>query len=142
MPRRIAGRKIGRRGKRGPIVGFSRRERQIMDVVYRLGRASAAQVRRQLPDPPSYSAVRTLLTILERKGQLKHVLHGPRYVYLLTQSRHTVGRAALRQLLDTFFEGSLAKAVTAHLSDLDAKVTEEELEQLTVLIREAKRERR
>jgi len=113
-----------------------------MDVVYRLGRVSAAQVRRQLPDPPSYTAVRTLLTILERKGQLKHVVHGPRYVYLPTQSRHTVGRAALRQLLDTFFEGSLANAVAAYLSDLDAKVTEEELEQLTVLIREAKRERR
>jgi predicted transcriptional regulator len=95
-----------------------------MDVVYRLGRASAAQVRLQLPDAPSYSAVRALLTILERKGQLKHVVHGPRYVCFPTQSRHKMGRAALRHLLDTFFQGSLANAVATHLVDPDAKLTD------------------
>src|SRR5438552_1269630 len=121
------------------IPELSRRERQIMDVIYRLGRASAAQVCRQLPDPPSYSAVRTLLTILERKGQLKHVVHGPRYVYLPTRSRHSVGRAALRQLLDTFFEGSLANAVAAHLSDPDAKLTDQERKRLAAVIRVARK---
>jgi BlaI family transcriptional regulator, penicillinase repressor len=97
-----------------------------MEVVYRLGRASAAQVHRQLPDPPSYSAVRALLTILERKGQLKHAVHGPRYVYVPTRSRHTTGRAAFRQLLNTFFDGSLANAVAAHLSDPATKLTNQE----------------
>lgn len=120
------------------IPELSRRERQIMDVVYRLGRASADQVRRQLPDPPSYSAVRALLTILERKGRLKHVVHGPRYVYLPTQSRPTMGRAALRQLLDTFFDGSLANAVAAHLADPATKLTNEDRKRLASLIREAK----
>ncbi|HTS19274.1 MAG TPA: BlaI/MecI/CopY family transcriptional regulator, partial [Verrucomicrobiae bacterium] len=101
-------------------------ERQIMDAVYRLGRASAADVRRQLPDPPSYSAVRAFLTILERKGQLKHVVHGPRYVYLPTQSRPTMGRVALRQVLNTFFEGSLANAVADHLASPATKLTNRE----------------
>ena len=117
------------------ILELSRRERQIMDVVYRLGRASAADVRRQLPDPPSYSAIRALLKILERKGQLKHVVHGPRYVYLPIESRHTTGRAALRQLLNTFFEGSLANAVAAHLADPATKLTEKDRKRLAALIR-------
>jgi len=106
-----------------------------MDVVYRLDRASAAEVRRQLPDPPSYSAVRALLTILERKGQLKHVVHSPRYVYQPVQSRGAVGRAAMRQLLATFFEGSLVKAVATHLADPATKLTDEEFKRLAILVR-------
>jgi predicted transcriptional regulator len=109
-----------------------------MDVVYRLGRASADEVRRQLPDPPSYSAVRALLTILERKGQLKHVVHGPRYVYRPTQSRPTMGRVALRQVLDTFFEVSLANAVAAHLANPATKLTEKDRKRLAALIHEPK----
>jgi len=120
------------------IPELSRRERQIMDVIYRLGRASADQVRRQLPDPPSYSAVRALLAILERKGRLKHAVHGPRYVYLPTQSRQTMGRAALRQVLDTFFNGSVANAIAAHLADPATKLTNAERKHLAVLIHEAK----
>ncbi len=125
--------------KRPPITELSRRERQIMDIVYQLGRASADQVRRQLPDPPSYSAVRALLTILERKGQLKHVIHGPRYVYLPTLSRPTMGRAALRQLLNSFFEGSLANAVAAHLADPATKLTDQDRKRLAALIRVGRR---
>ncbi len=113
-----------------------------MDAVYRLGRASADQVRRQLTDPPSYSAVRALLTILERKGQLKHVVHGPRYVYLPTQSRPTMGRAALRQVLDTYFDGSLTNAVSAHLADPATKLTDQDRKRLAALTHEAKTKRR
>jgi predicted transcriptional regulator len=121
---------------------LSRRERQIVEIIYRLGRASAAQVRRELPDPPSYSSVRALLAILERKGRLKHVIHGPRYVYLPTHPREQVGRSALQRLLRTFFEGSIAKAVATHLADPETKLTEEESKRLAILIRKAKGEGR
>ena len=99
----------------------SRRERQIMDIIYRLGRASAAQVRRQLPDPPSYSSVRTLLVILERKGHLKHTTQGARYVYSPVRARHEIGRLALRDVVRTFFEGSIDKAVAAYQSGPKAR---------------------
>jgi predicted transcriptional regulator len=124
------------------IPELSRRERQIMDIIYRLGQTSAAEVLRQLPDPPSYSAVRTLLGILERKGRLKHVTHGLRYLYLPVHPRHEIGRSALQRVLHTFFEGSMEKAVAARLADPDARLTDEELERLAGLIREARKKGR
>lgn len=97
---------------------LSRRERQIMDVVYRLGRATAAEVLAGLPDPPSYSAVRGMLRLLESKGYLRHEQDGARYVYLPTTERDEARRSALTHLLRTFFDGSRENAVAA-LLDLD-----------------------
>ncbi|HEU4561960.1 MAG TPA: BlaI/MecI/CopY family transcriptional regulator [Longimicrobium sp.] len=97
---------------------LGRRERQIMDVVYRLGRATAAEVLAGLPDPPSYSAVRGMLRLLESKGYLRHEQDGARYVYLPTTERDEARRSALTHLLRTFFDGSRENAVAA-LLDLD-----------------------
>ena len=89
---------------------LSRRERQIMDVVYRLGRATAAEVQEGLPDPPSYSAVRALLRVLEEKGHLRHEQDGPRNVYVPTVPRDAARSSAVRALLETFFGGSRARS--------------------------------
>ena len=97
---------------------LGRRERQIMDVVFRLGRATAAEVLAGLPDPPSYSAVRGMLRLLESKGYLRHEQDGARYVYLPTTERDEARRSALTHLLRTFFDGSRENAVAA-LLDLD-----------------------
>ncbi len=121
---------------------LSRRERQIMDVVYRTGRATAAEVQEALPDPPSYSAVRAMLRILEEKGHLKHEQDGPRYVFLPTVPREKARRSALRQLVTTFFEGSTAQAVAALLGEPDAKLSEEDLEKLSRLIEQTRKEGR
>src|SRR6516225_59513 len=100
-----------------PAEQLSRRERQIMDIVYRRGHATAADVLADLPDPPSKTAVRTLLRILEAKGHLRHRQEGLAYVYLPSRPRVQAGRSALRRVLQTFFDGSLEKAVAAHLID-------------------------
>ena len=121
---------------------MSRRERQIMDVIYRLGRASAADVREQLPDPPGYSAVRALLRVLEEKGHLRHEQDGPRYVFLPTVARDRARRSALRQLLNTFFDDSPEEAVAALLDLSGTKLTGAELERLAARIEQAKREGR
>ena len=121
---------------------LTRRERQIMDVVYRLGRATAAEVRDALPDPPSYSAVRALLRILEEKGHLRHEQDGPRYVFLPTVPRDKARRSALRQLVQTFFEGSTAQAVAALLDAPDATLSDEDLDRLARLIEQARKEGR
>jgi predicted transcriptional regulator len=121
---------------------LSRRERQIMDVVYRLGRATAAEVREALPDPPSYSAVRALLRVLEEKGHLRHEQDGPRYVFLPTVPRDKARKSALRRLVQTFFEGSTAQAVAALLDAPDAKLSDEDLDRLSHLIEQARREGR
>src|SRR4051794_1037275 len=96
---------------------LGRRERQIMDVVYRRGRATAAEVLAELPDPPSYSAVRGMLRLLEDKGHLRHEQDGPRYVYLPTTERDEARRSALAHLLRTFFDDSRESAVAALLDD-------------------------
>src|SRR5215207_1353437 len=101
---------------------LSRRERQIMDVVYRRGAASAAEVLADLPDPPGYSAVRTLLRILEDKGHLRHRDEGGKYVYTPTRPREQAGRSALRRVLSTFFQNSTADAVAALLAVSDGKL--------------------
>jgi predicted transcriptional regulator len=125
-----------------PAHTLSRRERQIMDIVYAQGEASAADVHANLPDPPSYSAVRALLAILVEKGHLKHRSHQGRYIYAPTRRRAQVGRSALRRVLDTFFEGSLEKAVAALLNGADANLSEEELDRLGQLIQQARKEGR
>ncbi len=121
---------------------LSRRERQIMEVIYARGRASAAEVREGMPDPPSYSAVRALLAILERKGFLVHSEEGPRYVYRPVHRRARAGRTALRRVLTTFYDGSVGKAVAALLDAGGPEVTAEELERLSRLIEQARKEGR
>lgn len=127
---------------RDPRPQLSRRERQIMDVIYRLGRATAADVLENLPDPPSYSAVRALLRVLEAKGHLKHEPAGPRYVFLPTVPRERARASALRQLLHTFFDGSTEQAVAALLDLSSTKLSDAELAKLGRLIAQAKREGR
>jgi predicted transcriptional regulator len=121
---------------------LSRRERQIMSIVYQLGRASAAEVLDQLEDPPSYSAVRAHLRILEEKGHLRHEQDGPRYVYLPTLPRDRARLGALRQVLHTFFEGSASQAVAALLDSADRPITAQELDQLARVVEEARKEGR
>lgn len=121
---------------------LSRRERQIMDIIHQKGRATAAEVLELLPDPPSYSAVRAMLRLLEEKGHIKHKQLGPRYVFVPTATRESAQRSALRHLLATFFEGSREKMVATLLSDPPAKLPEEELDRLAQLIEQAKKEGR
>ena len=119
-------------------LSLSRRERQIMDIVYQQGRAAAAEVQAALPDPPSYSSVRTLLGILETKGHLKHVKDGPRYVYLPTRPRANAAKTALRQVMQTFFGGSVEQTVATLLSVSDTPLSAEESARLSALIESAK----
>lgn len=121
---------------------LSRRERQIMDIVYRQGQATAAEVLEALPDPPSYSAVRAMLRILEEKGHLKHEQQGPRYVFLPTLPREKASRSALKQLVQTFFDGSTEQAVAALLDLSGSKLSSDELDRLSELIDQARKEGR
>jgi predicted transcriptional regulator len=123
-------------------IHLSRRERQIMDIIYRLGHASAAEVQKNLADPPSYSAVRALLRVLEEKGHLRHKKNGARYVFLPTQPRQNAARSALRRLLRTFFDNSAERAVVALLDVSDLKLSPTDLEHLTQLIDKARKEGR
>lgn len=121
---------------------LSRRERQIMDVVYALERATVNEVRDQLPDPPSYSGVRALMRILEEKGHLEHVQEGPRYVFFPTVSADQARRSALRHLLATFFDGSMEGAVAALLDLESHHLSEQDFDRLSEMIDAAKREGR
>lgn len=125
-----------------PHRDLTRRERQIMDIVYRLGRATAAQVQENLPDPPSYSAVRALLRVLEEKEHLRHVQEGPRYVYLPTVPPEKARRSALRRVLRTFFDDSAEKAVAALVTMSASDLSEEELERIRERIEQATEEGR
>ena len=120
-------------------INLSRREGQIMDIIYQRGRASVSEVLHALPDPPSYSAVRALLRILENKGHLKHTKDGPRYVYFPTRSRRSMSRSASKRLLETFFDGSVEKAIAALLDVSDSQLSEDELEQLSRLVDQARK---
>ena len=128
-------------GRRAPL-DLSRRERQIMDIVYREGRVTAAEVLELLEDPPSYSAVRALLRVLVDKGHLRHEEEGPRYVYRPTLSRERVRGKALKQVVQTFFEGSASQAVAALLDGSASSLSEEELDRLAALIEGAREEGR
>jgi predicted transcriptional regulator len=116
---------------------LSRRERQIIDILYANGRSTAAEVQAALPDPPSYSAVRAMLRILEEKGHVRHEQDGPRYVYAPTVARDNAKRSALRHVLQTFFDGSAEKAISALLDDT-AKMSDAELDRLARLIDRAR----
>jgi BlaI family penicillinase repressor len=117
---------------------LSRREREIMDIVYARGEVSAADVAGALPDPPSYSSVRALLRILEEKGHLRHREDGPRYVYLPTEPHAQASRSALQRVVQTFFDGSLASAVAALVDDRGGKLSPEELERIEAIIAAAR----
>ena len=118
---------------------LSRRESQIMDVVYRQGEASAADVLAAIPDPPGYSAVRTLLRILEGKGHLKHSRRGARYVYTPTQSRRAAAKLAMRRVVQTFCEGSAAQALEAVIEVCNLRSRPKELEALAALLAQARK---
>ena len=122
------------------VIQLSRRERQIMDVVYRHGHATAAEIHAQLPDPPCAAAVRTLLRILEDKGHLRHEKDGPRHVYHPTTPRSVAQRSAVRHLIGTFFNGSRAAAVAALLDESDRPLTDDERTALTNVIRRLRAE--
>jgi predicted transcriptional regulator len=117
---------------------LTKRERQIMDVLYRLGRATAAEIMEGLAGAPGYSTVRTQLRVLERKGHVKHDEQGLRYIYMPTVPRHSARRSALKHLVDTFFDGSTAKAVAALLGGEAARVSDEELARIEDLVKNAR----
>jgi predicted transcriptional regulator len=118
---------------------LSRRERQIVDILYARGRATAAEVLSALPDPPSYSAVRAMLRILEDKGHVRHEQDGPRYVYAPTVARENAKKSALRHVLHTFFDGSASQALSALLDDHSSKLSEAELDRLAGMIERARK---
>ncbi len=121
------------------LLDLSRRERQIMDIVYRLGRATVSDVLERLPDPPSYSAVRALMRILEEKGHLHHEQEGPRYVYMPTVPREKAKESALKNVLRTFFGGSTEAAVAALLDLKGDEVAPEELDRISRMIENARK---
>lgn len=119
---------------------LSRRERQIMDIIYQKESATAAEVLELMPDPPSYSAVRAMLRILEEKGHLKHKQDGPRYVFMPKLSREKAKRSAIKHLLQTFFNGSTESAVAALLDVSKSELSEEHLDRLSELIEQTRKE--
>ena len=119
---------------------LARRERQIMDILYRRGRATAAEVMADLPGEPSYSTVRTQLRVLEGKGHVRHEEDGVRFIYLPAVARHAARKSALRHLVDTFFDGSPEKAVAALLGGEGAKLSEEQLQRVADMIDKARKD--
>ena len=126
--------------KRQPPDGLARREQQIMDAIHSLGEATVSDVRAQLADPPSYSAVRTMIRHLESKGHLKHRQDGKRYVYRAKKSHVSASRSALRKLLDVFFAGSPSDAVAAILDVQGERLDQVELDRIEALIQHARTE--
>jgi BlaI family transcriptional regulator, penicillinase repressor len=124
----------------GGPASLTRRERQIMDILYKKGRATASDVMRELPGDPHYSTVRTQLRTLEEKGHVGHSEEGLRYVYMPAVPRQTARRSALRHLVNTFFDGSAEQVVAAVLGGEGSKLSEEELDRLADLIEKAKKE--
>ncbi len=125
-----------------PHIDLSRRERQIVDILYSRGRASVAEVLEDLPDPPSYSAVRAMLRILEEKGHLEHDQEGPRYLYRPTLPRAKAQKSAMERIVRTFFDGSAERAVAALLDLSASELSDQELGRLADLIEQAKKEGR
>jgi predicted transcriptional regulator len=119
---------------------LSRRERQIMDILYRLGRATASEVQSALTGKPAYSTVRAQLRVLEEKGQIRHEEEGLRYVYLPKLPRHRIQQSALKHLIETLFEGSAEKVVAALLGKGSATITEDQLQRMSELIKKARKE--
>ena len=119
---------------------LTRRERQIMDVLFRRGRATASQVMEELPGDPSYSTVRTQLRVLEAKGHVRHEAEGPRYIYMPAVPRHAARKSALRHLVNTFFDGSTEKVVAALLGGEGTRLSDEELKRVADLVAKARKE--
>ena len=122
-----------------PHSSLSRRERQIMDILYRLGRATANEVMNALSGEPNYSTVRTQLRVLESKGHIRHEEEGLRFVYMPTVPRHAVRQSALRHMLETFFEGSAEKLLSTLLGSEGGKLSDHELERLAQLIEKTRK---
>jgi len=122
------------------MTALSRRERQILDILYARGRSTAAEIQAALPDPPSYSATRALLRVLEHKGHARHEVDGPRYVFLPVVPAGRARRSALRHVVRTFFNGSAGEAVVALLDDA-AKLAPADLDRIEALIERARQER-
>ncbi len=122
------------------LAGLSRRERQIMEVLYQRGKASAAEVREAMEDAPGYSAVRAMLRVLEEKGHVKHQAEGLKYVYVPVVNRDKAKKSALKNLLDTFFSESPEQVVAALLDVSSKRLTREELDRMAEMIERAKRE--
>ena len=118
---------------------LTRRERQIMDILYRRGRAAASEVMDDLTGEPNYSTVRTQLRVLERKGYVRHDEVGPRYIYAPAVPRQTARRSALRHLIDTFFEGSAERVVSALLGGEGRRISDAELDRIAALVAKAKK---
>ena len=119
---------------------LSRRERQMMDILYQRGRATAAEIHQALPEPPSYSAVRAKLRVLEEKGHVRHEEEALRYVYLPTVARDTARRSALRHMVSTFFAGSVEETVAALLDISSADLSPTDLDRISSLIEQARKE--
>jgi BlaI family transcriptional regulator, penicillinase repressor len=128
--------------RQSAVQQLSRRERQIMDVLYRRGKATVAEVMAEIPEPPTYSAVRATMRTLEDKGHIVHREHGPRYVYLPATPPDKASRDALQHVVRTFFAGSAEQALTALLEISDARVGDKEIERLRKQIQKAKSEGR
>jgi BlaI family penicillinase repressor len=122
------------------LTSLSRRERQIMEILYQRGKASAAEVRETMPDAPGYSAVRAMLRILEEKGHVKHQAEGLKYVYVPTVARDKAKRTAVKHLMETFFNGSPENVVAALLDVSSTKLSSEELDRMARLIDNARKE--
>lgn len=118
--------------------GLSRREREIIDILHRLGQATASEIHEQMEDAPSYSAARSILRILEDKGHVKHIEDGKRYLYVPVETKQAAARSALDQVVRTFFGGSLEGVVRTFLADKEANVSDDELNRLSALIESAK----
>ncbi|HYE31647.1 MAG TPA: BlaI/MecI/CopY family transcriptional regulator [Methylomirabilota bacterium] len=140
MPKSARGKSRSSDG--GDLPQLTRRERQIMDALYRLRRASAAQIWEALPDRPTYTAIRTHLSLLEEKGQIKHEKAGAKYIYSPVVPREEMGQRAIEGVLKTFFDGSVDLVIRALFKRKDARLSREEIERLEKLIDEARKEGR
>jgi BlaI family transcriptional regulator, penicillinase repressor len=120
---------------------LSRRERQIMDILFAMGRASGPEIQERLPDQPSYSGVRTILRVLERKGHIRHIEEGMRYIYLPVMTREKATKSAIERLVTTFFDGSVKAAAAAFLDPSTANLSKDDLKELELMIRRARKEK-
>ena len=138
--RHLSAKSLASMAKKLASPDLSRRERQVLDALYRAGRATCAEVQKTMTDPPSYSAVRTFLRILEEKELVRHEQDGARYVYIPTVERARASRSALRHVLNTFFGGSVTQAISALLDEDSKHLSEKDWQRLSLMIEEARRE--
>ena len=128
--------------KKMPYLNLSRRESQIMDIIYRLGKASVADVLNEIPDPPGYNSIRVLLTILEKKGHLKHHKEGQKYIYSPVMVPDKAKESVMKHMLNTFFDGSPSKVMSTLLDMSASELSDKEIDQLSQMIAKARKERK